>query len=134
MSKKKAEPVYQLTSEKTLVSLLKIARNVGKKIREFSGEIGAAVANASEHHHLHRVAWSMIKTLDSKYRDGSGKLIPEKLAEFKAHFDHYWTKSGLEEAAESAPRLEMGDDPDGGKGEKGGSKVVPMRAAAEPAE
>jgi hypothetical protein len=37
------------------------------------------------------------------------RLSPEKLADFMEHFDHYFEASGLEERANSAQRLPMGD-------------------------
>lgn len=111
MAKKDKEPVYQLTPGKTLKALLTTAKRIGKKVTELSGELGAAVANAVEHHHLHRYAFSIIKRCNT--------MEPEKLAEFKAHFDHYWIEAGLEERADSAPRMEMGEN------------VVPIKEAAE---
>lgn len=117
--KKKSEPVYQLTEGKTVKALLVTAKRVGKKTAELNGELGAAVANAVEHKYLHRKAFSFINQLN--------KMEPEKLAEFKAHFDHYWIEAGLEERAESAPRMEMGEE----AGDKKDDKVVPMQRAAE---
>lgn len=101
MAKGKGEPIYQLTAQATLLALLKTAKRVGEKMSGLSGELGAAVANAVEHKNLHRKAFSIIKQLD--------RMPPEKLAEFKAHFDHYWDKAGLEERVKDAPRMEMGE-------------------------
>lgn len=111
-AKKDKRPVYQLTDGKALKALLTTARRVGKKTAELNGELGAAVGNAVEHKHLHRKAFSIIKQCDG--------MEPEKLAEFKAHFDHYWIEAGLEERVDSVERLPIDD-----------GKVVPIKEAAE---
>lgn len=113
MSKKKSEPVYQLPPEKKLTSLLALGRRTYKQVQSLSGEFGQAVANAAEHHHVHRKAFAVIRQLD--------RMENEKLAEFKAHFDDYYVKAGLQEREDSVELLPMEDD----------DKVVPIREAAE---
>lgn len=112
MSKKDKAPVYQLTPGAKLKALLTTARRVTKQVTKLSSELGAAVANAVEHHHLHRKAFSIIKQCNT--------MEPEHLAEFKAHFDHYWIEAGLQERADSVERLPLNDE-----------KVVPIREVAE---
>jgi hypothetical protein len=105
--KDKSAPVYQLPAEKTLNALLRQARKAYKDTREIAGEQGAAIANAVEHSHLHKKAFSTIK--------GCDRMTAEKLAEWKAHFDDYFVKCGLQERADSVERLPMGEDESDGK-------------------
>lgn len=102
----KSEGVYQFTPKGTLLALLKTVLNKKEKITGISGEIGSAVANATEHHHLHRKAFRQIIDME--------KMTDEKLAEYLAHRDYYEEQAGIRTRAEKAPRLEMGDeDPEG---------------------
>ena len=53
--------------------------------------------------HLHTGAFNLIRRLD--------KMKPGDLADFMEHFDHYFQASGLQERANSAPRLSIIDGP-----------------------
>lgn len=102
MAKKKTEPkkiVRQLTPEKDINTLLKQCRSAGKQTAEINGSLREKIAYAKDKKHLHPKAFSVIRMLD--------KMEPEDLSAWWDHFQHYFTISGLEERAESAPGLEL---------------------------
>ena len=102
----------QMTPGKKLKALLTKSKSVSTEMHELSGSLGQAVANAVEHDHLHRKAFSITKTLH--------KMEPEKLAETLAHLDYYLVESGLRERAAKVARLPMGDEQPGAQGDEGG--------------
>jgi hypothetical protein len=108
MARKKAETAPQaeettvrLISASKLKSLLNSAQKASEDCSEITGALGEEIKAAIEKHHLHRKAFNAVKGLMS--------WSPEKLREFKDHFDYYWEASGLEKKADSAPRLPMDD-------------------------
>lgn len=119
-SKKKSAPLYQLPAEGLLKSLLRRCKKAYKDVRGIVSEKGAAIANATEHDHLHKGAFAVCERLE--------RLTDEKLAEWKAHFDDYFVKMGLEDRVNSVERLPLGDDADK---QKPSGKVVPLQQAAE---
>lgn len=98
-----AERNTKLTSPATLKSLLKSGRALKENLDELTSAHSAEVREAVDKKHLHKKAFGVIKMLD--------RMTAEKLADFMEHFDHYFEASGLEERANSAQRLPMGDGP-----------------------
>lgn len=121
MAKKKSAPVYQLPAEKTLRSLLRQAKKAYEETTAIAGEQGAAIGNAVEHHHLHRKAFSTIK--------GCDRMPAEKLAEWKAHFDDYFVKCGLQERVDSVERLPLEDKKANGAAAEGEDEETAGAAA-----
>jgi hypothetical protein len=110
--KEATEPVAKrdtkLTTGATLKSLLKSSRALKEDLDELTTAHSAEVREAVDKKFLHKKAFNTIKMLD--------RMTPEKLADYMEHFDHYFEASGLEDRANSAQRLPMGD----GAGEKDG--------------
>lgn len=110
---KKAEPVAErttkITSGATIKSLLKSGVSLKEELDELTSAHSAEVREAVDKKHLHKKAFNMIKALN--------RLTPEKLADTMEHFDAYFESSGLEDRANSAQRLPMGDGPKKDAGE-----------------
>jgi hypothetical protein len=98
------ETVVKLISAPKLKSILSSTQKAKEDIAEITGPLGEEIKSAIEKHHLHRKAFNAIKSIYN--------APPEKLREFKDHFDYYWEASGLEKKANSAPRLPMGAEED----------------------
>ena len=97
------EVVVKMISPPKLKSLCSTGLKAREDIGEIRGAFGQEVKIAKEKYGLHPKAFNVI--------NGMYGWSPEKLREFKDHFDFYWDVSGLEKKAESAPRLPMGDEP-----------------------
>jgi len=89
--------ITKLVPKKTVNDLLDACREGQASIVEITTELGTHTREAQKKG-LHKKAFSTIKTCD--------KMTPEKLAEWKEHFDDMWVKSGLEARSKSAPRFE----------------------------
>lgn len=89
--------VSRQITERKLKSLLRAATKTGEDMHELSGTLGNQIAQAVEHDHLHKKAFSVVRMLD--------RMSPEKLAEFFDSFDYYRDISGLQKKAESAPNF-----------------------------
>jgi hypothetical protein len=98
------EVVTRLISASKLRSLLSSSQKASEDCAEIKGALGEELKTAKEKHNLHPKAFNTIKGLMG--------WEPEKLREFKDHFDFYWEASGLEKRADSAPRLSLGDEPE----------------------
>jgi hypothetical protein len=94
LSKKKRETAIQ-TSEKKLKYLMGRSRSTYKDQRALSGVLGQLIADAVEHDHLHRKAFSAVRAED--------RMEPEKLAAYYDALEFYRDVLGLTERAESAP-------------------------------
>ena len=117
----KAKDIGPQITERKLKTLLGKCRSTYKDQRALSGELGAAIAAAAEHDHLHKKAFTIIRSLD--------RLEPEKLAELLSALEYYLDISGLQQRAESAQRLPMDDDEPGEDEDASESNVVHMAAA-----
>jgi len=127
------EPTRRLTPPNTVKNLLKSLRGQAEDIAKIRGEMGGAVSDAVKNKFLHKKAFGDIRRLD--------KLGPEKLADWKAHFDYYWDVCGLADRAKSAPKFseveEQTPKPPPGAGasakpDKGDGKIAqfPTRAGS----
>lgn len=96
-----AKRTTKLVPAKTLTDLLKASRHTKESIVDLTTDYAGKVAKAVDEKHLHKKAYNVIRMLD--------RMTPEKLADFKEHFDHMYEASGLAEREASAPRLEMGE-------------------------
>lgn len=79
--------------------LLKRVEDHYKDGQAAAGGAGELIADASEHHHLHKKAFAVFRQLN--------RMSPEKLADFLDHFDYYRDIGGLDEVAASAPRFDV---------------------------
>lgn len=96
----KPSEVIVSISEKKLKALLNFARSTKKDMQELGGQLGQRIANAVENDHLHRKAFSIVRTLD--------RMEPEKLAECLDCLDHYLDISGIRERASKVQRMAFG--------------------------
>lgn len=123
-----AERTTKITSGATIKSLLKSGRSLKEELDELTSAHSAEVREAVDKKHLHKKAFGMVKMLD--------RLSPEKLADTMEHFDAYFESSGLEDRANSAQRLPMGDEPTTGAGDfeedppRAGVKDIAEKAGA----
>lgn len=113
--------VSQQITERKLKTLLKACDATTKDVRAAAGELGNKIAQAVEHDHLHRKAFSTIRMLD--------RLSPEKLAEYFDCFDYYRDISGLQKKAESAPNFlgsahQAGEDEENDETDNDGSDTT----------
>jgi hypothetical protein len=97
--KVKATEVKKMISVKKLVSLLADARKSYKEQRSISGELGAMIKDAAEHHALHRGVFGTITKLD--------RMEPEKLRDWLDNFDYQLEASGLLKRAEAVQPLDL---------------------------
>lgn len=100
--KKPDKSIGQQVGQRKLRELMASARSAHQDTREIAGTLGAEIKDAVENHHLHKKAFSVIRTAD--------RMEPEKLVEFLDCLDLYLDLSGLRERAAKAPRLGLDDD------------------------
>lgn len=117
-----AESTTKLVSAPTLKNLMKSARSLKESTDDLTTAYASEVREAVDKKHLHKKAYNTIRMLD--------RMTPEKLADFMEHFDHMFEVSGLEQRAESAQRLPMGDGP-GEKDEEDGQTDKVKKLAEE---
>lgn len=122
----KPSEVRKAISQKKLRSLMASARSTKKDVDEIVGGHRSELADAVEKHHLHKGVFAVIKRLD--------RMEPEKLAEWRDVFDHYWDISGLDDRASSAPAMQFEEVDDinnpGGKDAKNVKAFPAPRAEA----
>ena len=95
-------PAIKMISAKKLNALIGEKRAAYKEQRSISGELGAAIKEASENENLHKKAFAIVSGLD--------RLEPEPLADLLAHLDFYLEASGLRKRAGSVVRMNFEDD------------------------
>jgi|SRR5581483_1285816 len=121
----KPSEVSQQTPKGKLKTLMSAARSAYKDARAIAGGYGEKVAQLVEHEHLHKKAWASVVAED--------RMTPEKLAEFYDTQAYYRDVLGLNERAESAPKLRLEPDKedaeDDGEEKKTGT-VSPFPAPA----
>lgn len=120
----------KLVPAKVLKSLLKSSRSLKESTDDLTLAYASEVKQAQDKQGLHKGAYATITKLD--------RMTPEKLADWKEHFDHMWSAAGLEDRVNSAPKLPMGTkedegDDDGETKKKGSGNVAQFPAAAGPA-
>lgn len=116
----KPSEVRKAISQKKLRSLLASARSTKADVDEIVGGHRSEIADAVERNFLHKGVFATIKRLD--------RMEPEKLAEWRDTFDHYWDISGLDDRAKSAPAMQFEevDDVDNQESGKGAKNVKPF--------
>ena len=116
--------VTRQISANKLKGLLKAAKATTADVRELSGSLGNKIAAAVEHDHLHRKAFSILRTLD--------RMEPEKLADLWDTLLFYVEISGLEDRIKSAPRMDFGsDEPQDPEEDEQADNVRPFRQVEE---
>lgn len=118
-----AERTTPLVPAATVKSLLRSARSLKESTDDLTSAYATEVREAVDKKHLHKKAYNTIRMLD--------RMTPEKLADFMEHFDHMFEVTGLEERANSAQRLPMGDGP--GEEEETEGKTDKVKKIAEDA-
>lgn len=92
---------YRLTSGNDLKNLLRRTAALQKQAQSTSGEIGEMIAKAVETKHLHRKAFSTLRT--------AARMEPEKAAEFWHQLFHYYEASGEKDRCDAVGRFDMGE-------------------------
>lgn len=110
----KPSEVIPQTSPKKLKALLKTAEHTKTNMQELAGELGQQIKDAVEKDHLHRKAFSVLRTMD--------RMTPEKLADFWDTLQYYVDVSGIGERAKSAPRMAFDAEGNGEDDEAEGAK------------
>ena len=114
------EVTYQLTSADVLQKLVRSLKSYDKQRDEIVASSREKLAYAVEKQHLHKGVFAVARRLD--------KMEPEQLALWLATFDHYVEALGIRQRAESAPGLDLGDEP-GAEGQaEEASNVRQLRA------
>ena len=111
------------TPAKRLETLLKLARSTRRDQQSLAGTYGEKIAKAVEDEHLHPKAFSAAVKED--------RMEPAELADYYDALDYYRDVLGLNERAESAPKLDMELKEEEADDKK--STVTKFPAAATPA-
>ena len=96
-AKKDDKTAFPVVNEKRLKDLMKSKRLAGQNVAEINGNIGQAIREASEKHHLHKGAFGWICRLD--------RLEPEKLRDWLDHFEYMLDASGLRGRSEAVMKM-----------------------------
>lgn len=92
------------TSRAKVRSLLALNRTATENLSEVRDALNGAMTDAVQNHHLMKGPFGWIKKLD--------KMSPEKIRDWVDGFLYYYEVSGIEERANSAPRLPIDEEPE----------------------
>lgn len=116
-----AAPPIKLVSARDLRALAEDCDNYKRKADTAQGNMRELIGNYVEKKNLHKQAFSIIQRLR--------RMEPGELWMWKAHFDDYWAKLGLEKVASSQGQL-IGSGVEVEETESRGPRLVGEEAGA----